>query len=139
VQWHGALEASTLISNTMFAPLSVSAPHNAAFSLCHSHTMPPAIKSFHILGIVSCWLLVFSAYQTGNWFCLMGRPPVVLVILPNTFIYVIFQLSKSVIDICVVGWHQCAVITETWKSEYLYTRSSTQLELGGSWIQLQSI
>jgi hypothetical protein len=136
VQWHGAL----YFSLKMFAPFSVSAPHNATFSLCHSRAMPPTVKSFNVLGVISCWLLILSAYQTGkHWFCLMGMQPVVLVILPTTFIYVISQLSESVIDTCIVGWHQCAIITETWKYEYLYTRSSIQLELGGSWIQLQSI
>jgi hypothetical protein len=66
VQCHLPPKPSLLISNTMFTPFGVSAPHNAASSLCCFRAMPPAVKSFYGLGVVSCQFLFFSACRTGK-------------------------------------------------------------------------
>jgi hypothetical protein len=47
VQCHMPPKSSLPISNTMFPLFGVSAPHNAASSVCCSRAMPPTVKSFY--------------------------------------------------------------------------------------------
>jgi hypothetical protein len=85
---------------------------------CVALTQCHPLSNHFMVGAIGYWFLFFSACWTGKHFlCLLSRWPVVLVVLPTTFIYVISPSSENVVDTWIVGWHQCTIITEKWKCE----------------------